>query len=67
MEKVWITTTEAAELTGYHVDHVRRLVLAGKIEARKFGRDWQVNKGNLMDYFRKAAKQGHKRGPKPRI
>jgi excisionase family DNA binding protein len=33
----WITTAEAAKLAGYHPDHVRRLVLAGKLKARPFG------------------------------
>jgi len=55
---------EAAELSGYHVDHVRRLVLSGKIKAQKFGRDWQVSRKSLLDYVHKAAKLGAKRGPK---
>ena len=60
----WITTAEAARLSGYHADHVRRLVLAGKVAARKFGRDWQVSRRALMAYRRAAEKAGGKRGPK---
>ncbi len=64
MAEEWITTTEAAELSGYHVDHVRRLILAGKVKAQKFGRDWQVDRASLLAYIRKAEKLGEKRGPK---
>jgi excisionase family DNA binding protein len=61
----WITTAEAARLTGYHPEHVRRLLLAGKVEARKFGPTWQVSRASLLAYVRKAEKRGKKRGPKP--
>jgi excisionase family DNA binding protein len=64
MAEDWITTAEAADLSGYHVDHVRRLVLSGKIKAQKFGRDWQVSRKSLLDYVHEAEKLGAKRGPK---
>ncbi len=60
----WITTKEAAELSGYHVDHVRRLVLMGKLKAQKFGRDWQVSRASLLGHMRRIEKLGEKRGPK---
>ena len=62
----WITTTTAAQLTGYHADHVRRLVLAGRVEARKFGRDWQVSRRSLLAYVRQQEQAGKRRGPKRR-
>jgi excisionase family DNA binding protein len=43
----WITTAEAAELTGYHVKYVRRLVREGKIAGAKRGRDWWVDKASV--------------------
>ncbi len=46
----WITTKEAAELTGYDVTHVRWLIRKGKVEGRKFGRDWMVNRGSIRAY-----------------
>jgi excisionase family DNA binding protein len=47
----WLTTAEAAELTGYHVKYVRRLVREGKIAARKRGRDWWVDKASVRAYI----------------
>ena len=61
----WLTTQEAAELAGYHPDHVRRLVRAGEIDARKWGHDWMVSKDSLFRYLKKMEEQGGKRGPKP--
>ncbi len=60
----WITTKEAAELTGYTPKHVRRLVEAGKVDGQRFGNVWQVSKSSLIVYLRKANKLGEKRGPK---
>ena len=39
----WITTEEAAELSGYHPEYVRRLARRGKIGAEKKGRDWWID------------------------
>ena len=60
----WITTREAAELAGYHTKHIQRLIRAGKIEARKWGIQWQVNRAGLLAYMRKVKKKGAKPGPK---
>lgn len=62
----WITTQEAAELSGYHPDHLRRLIRAGMVKAKKFGIVWQVNRQSLLDYMAQAAQSEDKRrGPKP--
>jgi excisionase family DNA binding protein len=55
----WVTTTEAARLTGYNAEHVRRLIRGEKIEAIKWGRDWLVNKESLLSYIKAEG-----RGPK---
>lgn len=60
----WITTSEAAELTGYSSNHVIRLIELGKVKGQRWGRDWQVDKTSLLAYAKKAAKLGEKRGPK---
>ncbi len=65
MAEEWITTNEAADLAGYHPDHIRRLILAGKIEARRFGPVWAVHRQSLLDYLRKMEELGERRGPKP--
>lgn len=60
----WITTAEAVKLSGYHINHVRRLIAAGKIRAQKFGPTWQVDRRALLAYVKAAEKLGEKRGPK---
>ena len=59
------TTGEAARLTGYHVNYIRRLIKAGRVRGKKWGRDWQVSRGSLLAHVRKVEKLGAKRGPKP--
>jgi len=46
----WLTTSDAAELTGYNVKYLRWLINQGRIEARKVQRDWLVNKESLLAY-----------------
>jgi excisionase family DNA binding protein len=60
----WITTTEAALISGYHPKHVRRLILTGRIKGQKFGQTWQVSRTSLLTHIRKSEKLGAKRGPK---
>ena len=67
MSEDWLTTKQATELSGYHPDHLRRLIRAGEIKARKFGEVWQVDRASLFTYMRKAEQAGDKRwGPKNR-
>ncbi len=46
----WITTREASTLTGYAVVHLRQLAQRGKIAALKKGRDWLLNKKDVLSY-----------------
>ena len=46
----WLTTKAAAELTGYNIKYLRHLLKLGLIEACKIGRDWLVNKDDLLSY-----------------
>ncbi|CAG0949996.1 hypothetical protein ANRL3_00162 [Anaerolineae bacterium] len=62
----WITTTDAARLSGYHPERIRELVREGKVKARKFGIVWQVSSESLIAYLKSAKASGDKRqGPKP--
>jgi excisionase family DNA binding protein len=61
----WITTAEAARLTGYDADTIRRLVRAGDVTGRKFGPVWQVSRRAMLAYVQRMAALGQKRGPKP--
>lgn len=64
-ETEWITTREAAELSGYHPEYLRELIRLGKLAGRKFGIVWQVDKGALLAYVQTAATSEDKRwGPK---
>jgi len=60
----WITTEEAARLSGYHQEHIRRLIRSGELKGRKFLIVWQVSRSSLKSYLRKQEKKGEKRGPK---
>jgi len=60
----WITTKQASELSGYHPDYIRKLIRGGHIQARKWLRDWQVNKKSLMMYLKQMDDLGERRGPK---
>lgn len=66
MTEEWITTFEAAELSGYHANHIRRLIRAGEIQARKWGPALMVSRQSVLDYVARVQASGSKRGPKPR-
>lgn len=63
----WITTGEAVELSGYHIEHLRELAREGKLKSQKWGREWQISKSSLLKYMRQCEKLGGKRGPKKRL
>lgn len=48
----WLTTRSAAELSGYSIKYLRHLARQGRIEARKIGRDWLLNRDSLLAYKR---------------
>ena len=60
----WLTVTEAAKLSGYHPNHVRRLIRAGAIRAEQWATIWRVDKKSVLAYVKSASKKGEKRGPK---
>jgi excisionase family DNA binding protein len=55
----WLTVKEAAELTGYDIQHIRRLARERKIETQKWGNAWMINRPSLMKYL-----ETEGRGPK---
>ena len=42
-----LTTHEAAELLGYHPDHMRKLLQSGKVRGRQFGRSWMIDRSEV--------------------
>lgn len=62
----WLTTFEAATVSGYNPDYIRQLIRSNKVQGRKWGLSWQVNRRSLEDYLKTAEKLGERRGAKPK-
>ncbi len=60
----WLTTKQAAEITGYNAEYIRKLAQSSRIPAQKLGRDWVIQRADLLAYVRGVEKKGRKRGPK---
>jgi excisionase family DNA binding protein len=60
----WLTTFEAAALSGYNPDYIRQLIRSKKVQGRKWGLAWQVSRQSLENYMATAEKTGERRGPK---
>jgi len=57
----WLSVSEAAKLSGYHPEYIRRLIRDGELEARKFSIVWQVRTQSLLDYLESAQSKEDKR------
>lgn len=62
----WLTTYEAARISNYELDYIRKLIRARKIVGRKWGQSWQVSRQSLLDFMQEREAQGQKRGRKPK-
>jgi hypothetical protein len=62
----WLTSYDAAQISGYNPDYIRQLIRSEKVLGRKWGNAWQVNRRSLKEYMAKSEKQGQRRGPKPK-
>jgi hypothetical protein len=61
----WLTSQQAAKLSGYHAEYLRIIVRAGKVVAHKFGPVWAISKKSLLSYLKTAEKSEDRRhGPK---
>jgi excisionase family DNA binding protein len=63
----WITTAEAAELSGYHPEHIRELVRDGKIKASRKGTMFWIDRASLQRFLRlvnKAQSTDRRLGPR---
>jgi excisionase family DNA binding protein len=53
LQEGWLTTEQAVELSGYHVEYLRSLLRKGAIEAVKLTpRVWLVNRESLEHYMK---------------
>lgn len=67
MEEEWMTTEDAAALSGYNIIHLRRLLRDQKVIGRKFGPLWQVSRSSLVAYLEAAGHSSDgRRGAKGR-
>ncbi len=48
----WLTTEDAARLSGYTSAYMRQLAQRGRVSAIKAGRDWLINREALLEYTR---------------
>ncbi len=57
----YVTADEAAEISGYDVQHVRRLMRAQKIKGRKAGLVWLIERESMHEYLAKVEALGTKK------
>jgi excisionase family DNA binding protein len=46
----FITTQEASKIIGLKVRRIRQMCNEGKLQAVKFGRDWQIERASVEQY-----------------
>lgn len=51
MQRDWLTSAEAAELSGFTVVHVARLCQERKLVCEKRSRIWFVQRASLLSYL----------------
>lgn len=47
LQRDFYTIYEVAELLGFHHQTVRRMIKAGELPAKQFGRVWRIRKADL--------------------
>ena len=62
----WLTSYDAARVSGYNPDYIRQLIRSKKVAGRKWGATWQVSRKSLEMYMKKAEQLGERRGAKPK-
>jgi len=63
MSERWPTVAEIAQRTGYHPEHIRRLIRWGKIRHEQVGRIYLVDPDSVAAYIQRA-KQHPRGGPR---
>jgi len=48
----YYTSAEVAEMLGFTPDHIRRLIMDGKIKAVKLGNNWLIKPKDIKDIKR---------------
>ena len=53
-----ITTDEAAKLSGFTEQYIRKLIRAGRLEGKKVRRDWILRRDSLLKFLATERKMG---------
>lgn len=56
----YIPLSEAAKITGYTIDHLRRLIQKGKMRGRRIGRNYVTTRHAVKEYLACSPKPGRK-------
>jgi len=60
-----VTADAASRLTGYNIQHIRRLICAGRLDALRVGRSWLIKVNSLESYLNEVVAEGDGRfGPR---
>jgi excisionase family DNA binding protein len=62
----YVTTLEAADISGYNPEYIRQLIRAGVISAEKRGRDWWIDREAFTAYLESAQSKSKDRRHGPR-
>ena len=62
-----ISVKDAAALSGYTLQYLRRLLRSGKLEGLKFGQVWLIEKSDFEAYLLRAAESTDRRFGPPRL
>lgn len=57
----YISAIEAAKISGYHDNYIRRLCTKGKLRAEKKGQMWWIDRASLAAYMAQVKAQGAQR------
>jgi excisionase family DNA binding protein len=61
----WVTVAEAAARTKYSPTQLRRLLREGRLEGKRFGRDWVLSLASVEAYQRTDPRPGRPPGRRP--
>jgi len=56
----YIPLSEAAKITGYTIDHLRRLIQKGKMRGQRIGRNYVTTRPAIKDYLARSPRPGRK-------
>jgi excisionase family DNA binding protein len=59
-----VTAEAASELTGYSIQHLRRLTLEGRLDALRVGRSWLIKIKSLEAYIEAGEARDSRFGPR---